>query len=91
MSSGRVQALAIATRPGGQVVYERFYEAFSEGEKGEIRGAFDAAAGPAAASAPDDEELVGRYRCGAEGCMEGSGWWGGPGRRPRAAASWPHA
>ena len=27
MSSGRVQALAVATRPGGQVVYERFYDA----------------------------------------------------------------
>lgn len=38
MSSGRVHALAVATRPAGQVVYERFYDAFSEAEKGEVRG-----------------------------------------------------
>ena len=37
MSSGRVHALAVATRPAGQVVYERFYDAFSEAEKGEVR------------------------------------------------------
>lgn len=37
MSSGRVQTLAVATRPGGQVVYERFYDSFSEAEKGEVR------------------------------------------------------
>ena len=120
MSSGRVHTLAVATRPGGQVVYERFYDAFSEAEKGEvrcpcrrrqtrapaapllcllelpdhlplrchpprraartphnlmglhscilppqIRSAFDAVAGPSGGKgAPDDEELVGRYRSG---------------------------
>jgi hypothetical protein len=51
----------------GQVVYERFYEQFSEGEKGEIRGAFDAVAGPSSAAASagavqDGMELVGRFR-----------------------------
>lgn len=66
MSRGRVCALLIATRPAGQVVYERFYDAYSEAEKGEMRAAFDAvAAGPSgggAAGVPDDEELVGRFR-----------------------------
>ena len=62
MSSGRVGALVVATRQS-QVVYERFYEAQSEGEKAEVRGAFDQVAGPAAAPrAVDDEELVGRFR-----------------------------
>lgn len=68
MSGGRVAALLIATRAGGRVVYERFYEALSEAEKGEVRAAFDQAAGggPGGQLAPgaaDDEELVGRYRC----------------------------
>lgn len=65
-----MSALLIATRAGGQVVYERFYEPLSEAEKGEVRGAFDqaAAVGPSgsgsalAAGVADDEELVGRYR-----------------------------
>lgn len=57
-------ALAIATRQG-HVVYERFYEAFSEAEKAEVRGAFDQVAGPSSgvASTAAEEELVGRFRC----------------------------
>ncbi|PRW60145.1 6-phosphogluconolactonase 1 [Chlorella sorokiniana] len=70
MSSGRVHALAVATRPAGQVVYERFYDAFSEAEKGEIRSAFDAVAGPSGGKGvADDEELVGRYRNGRIVCI----------------------
>ena len=61
MSSGRVQALVIATR-GRQVVYERFYESFSEADKAELRGAFDQVAGPSSTAGADDEELVGRYK-----------------------------
>jgi hypothetical protein len=63
MASGRVHALLIATRQR-QVVYERFYDNFSEGEKAEIRGAFDQVAGPSSSSAApaDDEELVGRFK-----------------------------
>ena len=50
------------------MVYERFYDQFSEGEKAEIRGAFDGVAGPSSAAAAarstaDDVELVGRFRC----------------------------
>ncbi|KAL4431611.1 hypothetical protein ABPG77_001453 [Micractinium sp. CCAP 211/92] len=65
MSSGRVVALAIATRQG-HVVYERFYEAFSEAEKAEVRGAFDQVAGPSSGVAitAEEEELVGRFRNG---------------------------
>jgi hypothetical protein len=46
------------------VVYERFYDNFSGGEKAEIRGAFDQVAGPSSSSAApaDDEELVGRFK-----------------------------
>ena len=64
MASGRVNALLIATRQR-QVVYERFYDNFSEGEKAEIRGAFDQVAGPSSSSsaaAADDDELVGRFK-----------------------------
>jgi hypothetical protein len=49
----------------GHVVYERFYDQFSEGEKAEIRSAFDQVAGPSSAAAPaavEDAEIVGRYR-----------------------------
>lgn len=73
MSSGRVNALLIATRQG-HVVYERFYESLSEAEKAEVRGAFDQVAGAssgAAVAAADDDELVGRYRC-APGRQPGS-------------------
>jgi hypothetical protein len=56
----------------GQVVYERFYEQFTESEKAEVRGAFDGVAGPsstaaAAGAVAEDAELVGRFRCVA-GC-----------------------
>ncbi|EFN53185.1 hypothetical protein CHLNCDRAFT_137003 [Chlorella variabilis] len=73
MSCGRINALAITTRQG-QVVYERFYDQFSEGEKAEIRGAFDGVAGPSSAAAAarstaDDVELVGRFRNGRIVCI----------------------
>ena len=74
MASGRVNALLVATRHG-QVVYERFYDSFSEAEKAEIRAEFDQVAGPSsgAAGAADDEELVGRFRCPASRLFSGSG------------------
>ncbi|KAL4859103.1 hypothetical protein ACK3TF_000878 [Chlorella vulgaris] len=72
MSSGRVNALAITTRQG-HVVYERFYDHFSEGEKAEIRVAFDQVAGPSSAAAAavvvEDAEIVGRYRNGRIVCI----------------------
>lgn len=55
----RVSAVAIATRQGGDVVYERFYEPFSEVEKAEIREAMHMATVHAPGS---DEESLGQYR-----------------------------
>lgn len=55
MSSGRVYALLIAT-PTRHVVFERFYDTFTEPEKAEIRGAFDQLADTRSA------EAVGRYK-----------------------------
>lgn len=51
--------MAIATRQGGDVVYERFYEPFSEAEKAEIREAMHTATAHAPGS---DEESLGQYR-----------------------------
>ena len=59
MASGRIQCLLIATR-GGHVVYERFYDSFSEVEKSEIRAAFDDTAEEDAIV--ENQELVGRFR-----------------------------
>ena len=58
MASGRIQCLLIATR-SGHVVYERFYEAFNDVEKAEIRAAFDQTA---VEEAREDQEFVGRYK-----------------------------
>jgi len=59
MASGRIQCLVIATRTGN-VVYERFYDAFSDIEKSEIRAALDETASDEAAA--ENQELVGRFR-----------------------------
>lgn len=76
-------ALAVATRQG-HVVYERFYEAFSEAEKAEVRGAFDQVAGPSSGSAApaEEEELVGRYRWVPQGSSAGEA---------EGAHAWAHA
>lgn len=68
MASGRVYCLLISTS-SRHVVYERFYDSFSEPEKGEIRGAFDQL------SAERGLEAVGRYKCG--GPAVGGGRAGG--------------
>lgn len=59
MSAGRVQCLLIATKTR-YVVYERFYESFSEADKAGIREAFNETAD----SHPHEEnhEIVGRYK-----------------------------
>ena len=59
MSSGRIQALLIATREG-HVLYERFYDAFTEIEKAEIRSAFDDTANDE--DLIEGQEQVGRYK-----------------------------
>lgn len=56
--------MVIATRQGGNVVYERFYEPFSEPEKGELREAMHQAT---AHQPPDSaDEALGQYRWGAK-------------------------
>jgi hypothetical protein len=58
--SGRIYSLLLATR-SGQVVYERFYDSFSEAEKAEIRAAFDQVA-PPGGKAEEAHEYTGRYK-----------------------------
>ena len=57
MASGRVYALLIASN-ARQVVFERFYDNFSEPEKAEIRSAFDQVASEGRGAV----EAVGRYK-----------------------------
>ncbi|KAL6777815.1 COPZ2 [Auxenochlorella protothecoides x Auxenochlorella symbiontica] len=62
MAIDRVGAVVIATRQGGNVVYERFYGPFSEPEKGELREAMHQAT---AHQPPDSaDEALGQYRSG---------------------------
>ena len=60
MSAGRIQTLLIATR-SANIVYERFYDAFSELEKAEIRAAFDDTIDYE--DLIDGQEQVGRHKC----------------------------
>ncbi len=57
-SCGRIQCALIATA-SSNVIYERFYERFSEVEKAEIRSAFQNAQRELSA---DKQEAVGRLR-----------------------------
>lgn len=63
MDYGRVVCLLIATKTGN-VIYERFYNQFSESEKAEIRAGLDAASQPYLYRAHDDVEYVGRFKAG---------------------------
>jgi hypothetical protein len=60
MAAGRIQCLLISTVTG-HVVYERFYDAFTEMEKAHIRESFDATV--IDESLVDNQELVGRFKC----------------------------
>jgi hypothetical protein len=60
---GRVHALVIATKAEGAVLYERYYDRYSELDKAEIRAAFQQAAeASGAASAPDGQDACGAFR-----------------------------
>jgi hypothetical protein len=63
MDTGRIQAVVIATA-AGNVVYERFYDAFSEVEKADVRGSFHEASSALLNKAQEEAEYVARYRCG---------------------------
>ncbi|CAL8469515.1 g9056 [Coccomyxa elongata] len=58
---GRIQCALIATT-SSHVIYERFYDRFSDIEKAEIRSAFHSAQRELS---QDKQETVGRLRCGA--------------------------
>lgn len=60
---GRVHALVVATKAEGAVLYERYYDRYSELDKAEIRAAFQQAAeASGAASAPDGRDACGAFR-----------------------------
>lgn len=61
---GRIQALIIANLKGN-VVYERFYAAFTDLERADLRSAMQEAAVPILPSKVDGDEYVIRYRAGA--------------------------
>ena len=61
MDTGRIQAVLIATT-SGDVVYERFYERYSEQEKAELRAALYQAAEPSVSDAADGSEFASRYK-----------------------------
>jgi hypothetical protein len=66
---GRVHALIIATRAEGAVLYERYYDRYSELDKAEIRAAFQQAAeatgAAAGAAGAGGGAADGRDACGA--------------------------
>lgn len=59
MATGRIQCLLISTK-SGEVVYERFFDSFTESEKGGIRAAFHATAD--ADNSQENYEYVGRHK-----------------------------
>lgn len=58
---GRVHCVVVATK-GGEVVYERFYDRFSELDKAEIRAAFQQATDNVNL-ASDNQDFAGTFRC----------------------------
>jgi hypothetical protein len=62
---GRIHALVVATKTEGAVLYERYYDRYSELDKAEIRAAFQQAAeasGATSASAEDGRDACGAFR-----------------------------
>lgn len=66
---GRVHCIVVATK-GGEVVYERFYDRFTEIDKAEIRAAFQQATDNVNL-ASDNQDFVGTFRCAVD--SRGSG------------------
>lgn len=60
---GRVHCLVVATK-AGEVVYERFYDRFSELDKAEIRAAFQQATDNINL-ASDNQDFCGTFRYGS--------------------------
>mmetsp|Transcript_19140 Transcript_19140/g.57802 ORF Transcript_19140/g.57802 Transcript_19140/m.57802 type:complete len:154 (-) Transcript_19140:947-1408(-) len=61
---GRIQTLILANLQG-HVVYERFYNTFTDLERADLRSAMQSAAAPILPNKKDGDEYVIRYRAGA--------------------------
>lgn len=57
---GLIHCFLVATK-AGEVIYERFYERFTELEKSEIRSAFQTATDTISLQ-QDDQDFVGSYK-----------------------------
>lgn len=60
MDTGRIHCFLVATK-GGDVIYERFYERFTELEKADIRAAFSTATNNVRLYG-DEKDFVGSYK-----------------------------
>jgi len=65
---GRVHCVVVATK-SGEVVYERFYDRFTELDKAEIRAAFQQATDNINI-ASDNQDFVGTFRCDPAASMQ---------------------
>jgi hypothetical protein len=61
MDFGRIHCIAVTTK-AGEVVYERFYDRYTELDKAEIRAAFQQTAERANFN-HDGADFVGSFRC----------------------------
>ncbi len=61
MEFGRIQCVLVATSVG-DVVYERFYDKFSDLEKADIRAAFYSTTEPYLQSLADGAEYAARFK-----------------------------
>ena len=61
MDSGRIQAIIIAAS-SGNVIYERFYDSFSEQDKAELRASLSESAEQSLRSNPSGHEFISRWR-----------------------------
>ena len=68
MDTGRIHAVILATA-SGNVVYERFFERYSEQDKAELRAVLAEAAEASTSGAPDGAEFATRYRQAWLACM----------------------
>ena len=66
MDFGRVHCFLVATKQG-EVVYERYYDRYTEVDKAEIRAAFQQAT-QSVNLANDGQDFVGSFRCACP-CM----------------------
>ncbi|EFJ49513.1 hypothetical protein VOLCADRAFT_104299 [Volvox carteri f. nagariensis] len=61
MDVGRIHCFLVATR-GGDVIYERFFDRFTELEKAEIRAAFSAASSNVRMPPDQEQDFIAPYK-----------------------------